>query len=154
VKIYILALLLVQMIVTASGCSGQKSIDKARSAKLKQTAAALVSVDANMLRDALSGEHQTISPEEAAALLKKIAATWGDLKMLKEINEADRKTTFNKGDMHILAHWGTLPTQDGKWMIFRSSNRKDYDLRLGLLFGKSSDHVGQFVACEVPTIKQ
>lgn len=153
-KTYILTLLLIQMIVTVSGCSGQKSLDKARIAKLKQTVTALVSDDANMLRDALSGEHQTISSEEATALFKKITDSWGDVKMLEEINEADRKTNFNKGDMQVLAHWGALPTQEGKWMLFRSPNRKDYDLRLGLLFGKSSDHVGQFVAFEVPTKKQ
>jgi len=149
-KTRILALLLIQIIAATPAFCDQDSIDKARSARLKQAVAALASADAGTLRTVLSSEHQTMSKDEASALLKNITTSWGDLKKLEEINEAGIETTLNKGDMHVLAHWGASPTQYGKWLLFRSPDRKDYYLRIGLLFAKDSDLAGQFVASEFP----
>jgi hypothetical protein len=153
-KTTLLSILLIQTIVASSAFCKEDSLDNARSAKLKQVVTALATADADALQSVLSGEHQTISKEEASSLLKTITTSWGDLKMLEEINEAELQTTFNKGDMHVIAHWGKLPTQYGKWMLFRTPNRENYYLRIGLLFGKGSEHAGQFVACEFPAPKK
>ena len=142
------------MIVAASACCGQDSLDKARNAKLKQAVTALAGTDADALRAVLNSERQTISKEESKALLKIIASSWGDLKMLQEINEADLKTTFDKGDMHELVHWGKLPTQFGTWKLYASPNQQNHYLRIGLLFAKGNDYPGQFVVCEIPKSKK
>ncbi len=149
-KAQTLILILLQLLLATVAFSGQDSIDEDRSAKLKQAVAALASVDTEALRSVLSGEHQAISSEAAASLALTIAQTWGDLAKLEQVDEASLETPFDKGDMHVLARWGTLPTQYGSWMLFRSEARKNHYLRIGLLFAKGSTEIGQFIAAEFP----
>ncbi len=149
-KAQTLILFLLQLLLATAAFGSQDSIDEERSAKLKQALAALASADGEALRSVLSSEHQAISSETAASLVAKITSSWGDMEKLEPVDEASLKTPFDKGDMHVLARWGTLPTQYGRWMLFRGEERKDRYLRIGLLFAKGGTEIGQFVAAEFP----
>lgn len=149
-KTHIIFMLVLQILGAGAALGSQDSLGQRRTARLNQAVAALVSADADSLRAVMTGERQAISKEEALSILKKVTDAWGELRKLEEVNEADLKTTFDKGDMQILVHWGTTPTQYGVWKLFRSDKRKDSYLRIGLLFAKGSDQVGQFIVAEFP----
>lgn len=139
--------------VTAVSCS-QNQLDDARRSRLKQATAALAAGDAGTLAATLSSEEQSISKEDAGALLKKVTSVWGDLNACEEIIKADLVPPLDKGDMHVLAHWGNLSTRDGEWMLFGSPDRPNHYMRVGLLFGPGSEYVGQFIVCEFPQQKE
>lgn len=153
-KTTLLSIFLVQAILVSSAFGEKDAIDSVRSAKLKQTATALAAADADSLRSVLSSTHQTMSKDEASALLRRISQAWGELSALEEVVEDEEQPVLNKGDMRVVAHWGKVPTQHGKWMLFRTANRKNTYLRIGLLFGKGDGHAGQFLACEFPAPEQ
>ena len=153
-KITLLSILLGQVVLVSSAFGNKDAIHSVRSARLQQVATALSSADADALRAALSSAHQTMSKEEALALLTTISKAWVELTQLEPVVANDNQPILDKGDMRIVASWGNMPTQSGEWLTFRSARRKNTHLRIGLLFGKGDGHAGQFLVCEFTAPEQ
>ena len=150
IKLQIFIQILLHMVLATAGLCSQELLDKERDTKLKQTVNALAQADTETLRTILSSEHQTMSGEEAASIIKEVRRSWGDLTKLKEVDESKQEKPIGKGDMYPLVHWGTLPTHHGRWMLFRSDERNDCYLKIGLLFGNGSADSGQLLVTEIP----
>ena len=136
---------------TSSGFSDQQKLDTERRSKLEGVVAAIQRSDGDDLKSILSDGRQALTSQEANSIFKEISKRWGNLSKLVKINEENlTRDKLVKGDMHILAHWGSQPTQVGRWITLESPDKKGHILRIGLLFPKGKSQIGQFIASEFP----
>ena len=142
------------MVMATAGFCSQELLEKERKIKLNQTVNAIVNADTEALRSIMSSEYQTMSKAEATLILKRITLSWGDLTQLKRVDESKLEKPFSKGNMVPIIHWGTQPTHHGRWILFRSSKRKNHYLRIGLLFGKGVANSGQIIVVEMPVLQK
>ena len=151
-RIYILLLLFIG--TTSSVFSDQKTLDMERHSKLEGIVSAIAKSDSVGLQSILIDERQALTSQEAISILKEISKRWGNLSKLVKIDEENLKSSLDKGDMHVLAHWGSQTTQIGRWITLESPGKKAHVLRIGLLFPKRKSQIGQFIAAEFPYPKE
>ena len=130
--------------------SDQQNLDTERRSKLEGIVAAIQRSDGAGLKSILSDRRQALTSQEANSILKEISKRWGNLSKLVIIDEENLKSGLDKGDMYVLAHWGSQPTRIGRWIILESPGKKGHILRVGLLFPKGKSQIGQFMVAEFP----
>ena len=115
---------------------------------MKTTLAAVFDALKKSDAQALAANMPGLSREEAAAMVQRIASQWGDLSKLMIAEEFPAQ--LDKGDMKVIADWGTKATSTGKWLNLRSDAAPGRWLRVGLLYAKNNTQPRQLLAVEWP----